>query len=89
MTELKQRLERLSQIAEHYGIDIDKHADNQGEYDKLNKEVELLEKQKNIVKSAIDAMTKRYEAALAEKKKEYDSLYYKKAMILKSYNDKI
>lgn len=34
-------------------------------------------------------MTKRYETALAEKKKEYDSLYYKKAMILKSYNEKI
>ena len=34
-------------------------------------------------------MTKRYETALAEKKKEYDNLYYKKAMILKSYNEKI
>lgn len=41
------------------------------------------------MKSAIDAMTKRYETALAEKKKEYDSLYLKKAMILKSYNEKI
>ena len=34
-------------------------------------------------------MTKRYETALGEKKKEYDSLYMKKAMIIKSYNDKI
>jgi len=32
-------------------------------------------------------MTKKYESALGEKKKEYDSLYYKKAMILKSYNE--
>ncbi len=34
-------------------------------------------------------MTKKYEGALAEKKKEYDQLFYKKAMILKSYNEKI
>lgn len=34
-------------------------------------------------------MTKKYEAAIADKKKEYEQLYYKKAMILKSYNDKI
>jgi hypothetical protein len=34
-------------------------------------------------------MTKKYEVALGEKKKEYDALYMKKAMILKSYNEKI
>jgi hypothetical protein len=34
-------------------------------------------------------MNKRYETALAEKKKDYDALYLKKAMILKSYNEKI
>lgn len=34
-------------------------------------------------------MTKRYETMLHDKKKEFDSLYYKKAMILKSYNEKI
>lgn len=34
-------------------------------------------------------MTKKYESAISEKKKEYDQLYYKKAMILKSYNEKI
>lgn len=34
-------------------------------------------------------MTKKYETALADKKKDFDNLYYKKAMILKSYNDKI
>jgi len=34
-------------------------------------------------------MTKRYETAIAEKKKEYESLYLKKATILKSYNEKI
>lgn len=34
-------------------------------------------------------MTKRYESSITEKKKEYDTLYMKKAMIIKSYNDKI
>ncbi len=34
-------------------------------------------------------MTKRHEALLAEKKKEFDNLYYRKATILKTYNDKI
>jgi hypothetical protein len=48
-----------------------------------------LEKQKIIVKSAIATMTKKYEVAIADKKKEFDSLFLKKAMILKSYNEKI
>lgn len=39
--------------------------------------------------SAIDTMTKKYESAITDKKKEYEQLYMKKAMILKSYNDKI
>lgn len=34
-------------------------------------------------------MSKRYETALTDKKKEFDALYMKKAMILKSYNEKI
>lgn len=34
-------------------------------------------------------MTKKYESAIAEKKKDFDNLYYKKAMILKSFNEKI
>ena len=34
-------------------------------------------------------MSKKYEKSLEDKKKEFDSLYMKKAMILKSYNDKI
>lgn len=34
-------------------------------------------------------MNKKYETALLDKKKEFDALYLKKAMILKSYNDKI
>ena len=48
-----------------------------------------LEKQKKIVRSAIDTMNKKYESALGDKKKEYEALFYKKAMILKSYNEKI
>ena len=34
-------------------------------------------------------MTKRYEGALGERKREYDALYMKKATILKSYNEKV
>lgn len=34
-------------------------------------------------------MTKKYEATISEKTKEYDGLYYKKAMFVKNYNDKI
>lgn len=34
-------------------------------------------------------MTKRYESAITDKKKEYEGLYLKKAQILKSYNDKV
>lgn len=34
-------------------------------------------------------MTKKYEATLTDKKKEFEQLYMRKAMILKSYNDKI
>jgi hypothetical protein len=34
-------------------------------------------------------MSKKYEAMITDKKKEFDQLYLRKAMILKSYNDKI
>lgn len=34
-------------------------------------------------------MTKRYETAIFEKKKEYEQLYLRKATILKSYNEKV
>ena len=34
-------------------------------------------------------MTKKYEVAITDKKKEFDQLFLKKAMILKSYNEKI
>ena len=49
----------------------------------------MLDKQKKIVLQAVEAMTKRYESAIGEKKKEYESLYLKKAQILKSYNEKV
>jgi len=39
--------------------------------------------------SAIDTMSKRYEVQIADKKKDYETLYLKKATILKSYNDKV
>lgn len=89
LDELKTRLDKLNQIAEHYGIEVDKHEQNNKEYERLNKDLEVLEKQKRIVRSAIDTMTKKFESALGEKKKEFDQLYYRKAMILKSYNEKI
>ena len=34
-------------------------------------------------------MTKKYEAAISEKNKEYENLYLKKATFVKTYNDKI
>jgi hypothetical protein len=34
-------------------------------------------------------MTKKYEGAITDKKKEFDQLFMRKAMILKSYNEKI
>ena len=49
----------------------------------------MLDKQKKILMSAIDTMSKRYEGQITDKKKEYEALYMKKATILKSYNDKI
>jgi hypothetical protein len=55
----------------------------------LSKELSQLEKQKKIVLTAVEAMTKRYETALNEKKKEYEALYLKKAQILRSYNEKV
>lgn len=89
LQELKGRMEKLQQIADHYGIEIDKHEENKESYDKLNKELTVLDKQKKIVLAAVEAMTKRYESAIGEKKKEYESLYLKKAQILKSYNEKV
>ena len=34
-------------------------------------------------------MTKRYETTINEKRKEYESLYMRKATIVKSYNEKV
>jgi len=85
--ELKQRQHKLNQIAQHYGVDHEKNMGEEAE--RLQQELELLEKQKRILKSAIDTMNKKYESTLAAKKKEFDQLYYKKASILKSYNEKI
>lgn len=39
--------------------------------------------------SAVDAMTKRYEGAIAERKREYEAMYLRKAQILKGYNEKV
>lgn len=89
LQELKGRMEKLQQIADHYGIEIDKHEENKENYDKLSKELTVLDKQKKIVLAAVEAMTKRYESAIGEKKREYEGLYLKKAQILKSYNEKV
>jgi ABC-type transporter Mla subunit MlaD len=89
LQELKGRMEKLQQIADHYGIEIDKHEENKESYDKLSKELNQLDKQKKIVLAAVETMTKRYESAISEKKKEYEGLYLKKAQILKSYNEKV
>ena len=67
---------------------MDRHEENKESYDKLSKELVVLEKQKKIVMTAVDAMTKRYETAISDKRKEYENLYMRKAQILKSYNEK-
>lgn len=65
-------MEKLMKIADHYGIELDKHEENKEEFEKLNKDLSQLEKQKRIVRSAIDTMTKKFESAITEKKKEFD-----------------
>jgi SMC interacting uncharacterized protein involved in chromosome segregation len=70
--ELKSRHEKLVTIAEHYGIDPERYAETQAEHDSLTKEMSVLDKQKRIVKSAIDTTTRKYEQMLNEKKKEFD-----------------
>jgi hypothetical protein len=42
-------MEKLLQIADHYGIEVDKHEENKENYDKLSKELSLLDKQKKIL----------------------------------------
>ncbi len=49
----------------------------------------MMDKQKKIVMAAMETMTKRYEGQIADKKKDYEALYLKKATILKSYNEKV
>ncbi len=44
MQELKTRMEKLQQIADHYGIEVDKHEENKENFDKLSKELQLLDK---------------------------------------------
>ena len=48
-----------------------------------------MDKQKKIVMGSMETMTKRYEVQIADRKKEYEALYLKKATILKSYNEKV
>ena len=87
-------MDKLQHIADHYGIEVDRHEENKESYDKLSKELyiclmlNVLEKQKRIVMTAVDTMTKRYETVIVEKRKEYEQLYMRKAQILKSYNEK-
>lgn len=39
MEELRTRMDKLTKIAEHYGIDISKHEENKEEFEKLNKDL--------------------------------------------------
>ena len=42
-------MEKLQTIADHYGIEVDKHEENKEHFDKLNKDLAQLDKQKKIV----------------------------------------
>lgn len=39
LQELKGRMEKLQQIADHYGIEIDKHEENKENHEKLSREL--------------------------------------------------
>jgi hypothetical protein len=39
LEELKERMSKLTKIAEHYGIEIDKHEENKEQFEKLNKDL--------------------------------------------------
>ena len=87
--ELRQRLEKLQQIAEHYGIEVDKHEAHGKEAERLSKDLNQLEKQKRILKSVLDGAAKKFEAALQEKKKELEQLLQRKALVLRGFNEKV
>ena len=50
---------------------------------------ETLQKQKRVLQAAIEASSKRYEAQLVDKKKEYEQMQYAKARMVHGYNEKI
>lgn len=89
LLELRARMDKLQHIADHYGIEVDHHEENKENYEKLSKELLVLEKQKRIVLAAVDTMTKRCETQISDKRKEYENLYIKKATILKAYNERV
>ena len=89
MEELRERQHKLQVIAEHHGIEVDRHEENREQAQKLEKDLAILEKQKRIAVAAMETMTKKYEAAIQEKRREYEGLWTKKAMILKGYQEKM
>lgn len=89
LNELRARMDKLVQIAGHYGLEEpEQHEEQREQHDKLVKEMAALEKQRRIVVAALENGGKRHEAGMAEKRKEHDALYLKKATILKSYNER-
>jgi hypothetical protein len=63
------------------------HTKDEGD-EKLSRELDNLEKQKKILKQANEATSKKMDTILNEKKKQYNTLIYRKAEIFKSLKDK-
>jgi len=58
---------------------LDKPNETKEEIQKLQKELESLTKKKNIIQSAIQVMSKKYQTQIHDRKKDFDSIYYEKA----------
>ena len=72
LDELKVKMSKLQEIASHYGISLETHDEDQKQYKELMEQHEALLKQKRVLQTAIEASSKRYEAQLVDKKKEYE-----------------
>ena len=76
-------------MASHYGIDLDTYNDQQTKLKQLQEANKAMVKQKAVLQGAIETNSKKFEAEISGKKKEYESLEYAKAKIVHEYNSKI
>ena len=82
MNELNAKLDKLRQIGAQYGLDIDTHTVQRNQLKQLQDKHDTLQKEKRVLKGAIDATSKKFEKEVGEKRKEYETLLYNKAKIV-------